>query len=80
MLAATAVGGSFESARSAAAAIEHFQSGALIHDDIADNGQLRRGKPCMHLTEARGLPSTAATWHLPWSPRRFSTTPHSRQT
>ena len=55
MLAATAVGGSFESARSAAAAIEHFQSGALIHDDIADNGQLRRGKPCMHLTEGTGL-------------------------
>ena len=54
MLAATAVGG-FESARSAAAAIEHFQSGALIHDDIADNGQLRRGKPCMHLTEGTGL-------------------------
>ncbi len=55
MLAATAVGGSFESARSAAAAIEHFQSGALIHDDIADNGQLRRSKPCMHLTEGTGL-------------------------
>lgn len=55
MLAATAVGGSFESARSAAAAIEHFQSGALIHDDIADNGQLRRAKPCMHLTEGTGL-------------------------
>lgn len=36
-------------------AIEHFQSGALIHDDIADNGQLRRGKPCMHLTEGTGL-------------------------
>ena len=54
MLAATAVGGTFESARSAAAAIEHFQSGALIHDDIADNGQVRRGKPCLHLTEGVG--------------------------
>ena len=55
MLAARAVGGDFESARSAAAAIEHFQSGALIHDDIADNGQLRRGKPCLHITEGTGL-------------------------
>lgn len=55
MLAATAVGGTFESARSAAAAIEHFQSAALIHDDIADNGQLRRGKPCMYLTEGEGI-------------------------
>lgn len=80
MLAATAVGGSFESARSAAAAIEHFQSGALIHDDIADNGQLRRGaSPACTLPRARGLPSTAATWHLPWSPRRFSTIQRSRQ-
>ena len=55
MLAAQAVGGDFLSARSAAAAIEHFQSAALIHDDIADNGQLRRGKPCMYRTEGEGI-------------------------
>ncbi len=55
MLACRAVGGSMERARSAAAAIEHFQSAALIHDDIADNGQLRRGKPCLHITEGEGL-------------------------
>ncbi|WP_072414581.1 polyprenyl synthetase family protein [Collinsella phocaeensis] len=55
MLACRAVGGSMEHARSAAAAIEHFQSAALIHDDIADNGQLRRGKPCLHITEGEGL-------------------------
>ena len=55
MLAAASVGGDFSAALSAAAAIEHFQSAALIHDDIADNGQLRRGKPCLHLTEGVGL-------------------------
>ena len=54
MLAARAVGGDPARARSAAAAIEHFQSAALIHDDIADKGRLRRGKPCMHLTEGVG--------------------------
>ena len=54
MLAARAVGGDPARARSAAAAIEHFQSAALIHDDIADKGQLRRGKPCMYLTEGVG--------------------------
>lgn len=54
LLAAHAVGGSAEQARSAAAAIEHFQSAALIHDDIADNGKLRRGKPCLHITETVG--------------------------
>ena len=55
MLACKAVGGEFSAARSAAAAIEHFQSAALIHDDIADNGQLRRGKPCMYITEGEGI-------------------------
>lgn len=55
MLACQAVGGDFHAAISAAAAIEHFQSAALIHDDIADNGQLRRGEPCMYLTEGEGI-------------------------
>lgn len=55
MLACQAVGGEFGDAVSAAAAIEHFQSAALIHDDIADNGQLRRGKPCLHISEGDGL-------------------------
>lgn len=55
MLACQAVGGSFEDAISAAAAIEHFQSAALIHDDIADHGKLRRGEPCMYLTTGEGI-------------------------
>ena len=42
-------------ATSAAAAIEHFHTAALIHDDIADEAELRRGEPCMHLTEGMGL-------------------------
>ena len=54
MLAARAVGGDPARARSAAAAIEHFQSAALIHDDIADEAELRRGEPCLHLTEGVG--------------------------
>ena len=42
-------------ATSAAAAIEHFHTAALIHDDIADEAELRRGEPCLHLTEGMGL-------------------------
>ena len=42
-------------ATSAAAAIEHFHTAALIHDDIADEAELRRGEPCMHRTEGIGL-------------------------
>lgn len=52
--ACRAVGGDMAKAASAAAAIEHFHSAALIHDDIADDGELRRGAPCMHRTQ--GIP------------------------
>ena len=52
---AAAVGGDHLRALSAAAAIEHFHTAALIHDDIADEAELRRGEPCMHLTEGEGL-------------------------
>lgn len=53
--ACQAVGGDMSRATSAAAAIEHFHTAALIHDDIADEAELRRGEPCMHLTEGLGL-------------------------
>ena len=53
--ACLAVGGDPNRAATAAAAIEHFHSAALIHDDIADEAELRRGEPCLHLTEGPGL-------------------------
>ena len=53
--ACRAVGGDMDRATSAAAAIEHFHTAALIHDDIADEAELRRGEPCLHLTEGLGL-------------------------
>lgn len=53
--ACRAVGGDMRLATSAAAAIEHFHTAALIHDDIADEAELRRGKKCLHLTEGIGL-------------------------
>ena len=55
MLACEAVGGNPQAAMSAAAAIEHFHTAALIHDDIEDASQTRRGKPCMHIIEGEGL-------------------------
>ena len=55
LLACEAVGGNPELALSSAAAIENFHPAALIHDDIADEAQLRRGKPCLHITEGEGL-------------------------
>lgn len=50
-----AVEGDVDRAVSTAAAIEHFHTAALIHDDIADEAELRRGEPCMHLSEGIGL-------------------------
>lgn len=55
MLACASVGGNPDDARSAGAAIEHFHTAALIHDDIADESTLRRGEPCLHLKEGEGL-------------------------
>ena len=55
LLACAAVGGDEKRAMAAGAAIEHFHTAALIHDDIADDSQLRRGEPCMHITMGEGL-------------------------
>ena len=53
--ACMAVGGDPTRAISSAAAIEHFHTAALIHDDIADEAELRRGESCLYLTEGIGL-------------------------
>ena len=39
----------------AAASLEHFQSAALIHDDIADEAVERRGFPAVHIAEGVGV-------------------------
>ncbi|OQB97046.1 MAG: Heptaprenyl diphosphate synthase component 2 [Spirochaetes bacterium ADurb.Bin110] len=38
-----------DKARSVAASLELFQAGLLVHDDIMDHDQRRRGKPTFHL-------------------------------
>jgi geranylgeranyl diphosphate synthase type I len=43
-----ACGRSPEPALSAAAAFEHFQTWMLVHDDIIDHSETRRGGPTMH--------------------------------
>ena len=64
MLACQAVGGTFTDALAPAAAIEHFQSAARIHDDIADHGELRRGEPCMHRTQSIGIATNCGDLEL----------------
>jgi geranylgeranyl diphosphate synthase, type II len=41
-------GGTFEAALPLAAALELFQNWVLIHDDIEDDSEERRGKPALH--------------------------------
>ena len=55
LLGAEAVGGRPEDALSAGIAIELFQSAALIHDDIADESELRRGEPCLYREQGVGV-------------------------
>ena len=47
-------GGDTARAVRTAAAFEMFQSFAVVHDDIEDDSQMRRGKPCMH--QLHGVP------------------------
>ena len=49
-----AVGGKMTDAVPAATAIEMFHNFTLIHDDIEDSSQMRRGRPCLHVKY--GLP------------------------
>lgn len=55
LLACMACKGKVERAYSVAAALEHFHTAALIHDDIADEAFLRRGEPCLHRRIGLGL-------------------------
>jgi geranylgeranyl diphosphate synthase type I len=50
-----AVGGQARKALTAAAAVEILHNMTLIHDDIEDQSELRRGKPCIHIMF--GLPA-----------------------
>jgi geranylgeranyl diphosphate synthase, type I len=53
MLSCMAVGGTKEMALPAAAAVELFHTWTLVHDDIIDNDDLRRGKDTVHVTAAK---------------------------
>jgi geranylgeranyl diphosphate synthase type II len=48
LITAEAFGGSVEDAMSAALAVEIFHNFTLLHDDIMDNADVRRGKPSVY--------------------------------
>ena len=54
LLGIEAFGGDPKVGLRTAAAFELFQSFALVHDDIEDGSEMRRGKPCLH--HLHGIP------------------------
>ncbi len=54
LLACEALRGDIRLAIRTAVAFEVFHSFALLHDDIEDNSEVRRGKPCIH--KLHGVP------------------------
>ena len=54
LLICEAFGGDAERAVNTAAALELLQNWLLIHDDIEDGSELRRGDPCLH--QKHGIP------------------------
>lgn len=58
-LACESVGGKKEDAVGAAAAVELLHNMTLVHDDIEDDSELRRGKPCVH--KIYGVPNAINT-------------------
>ena len=55
LLSCAAFGGSEQKALPTATAFEVLQNFLLVHDDIEDESELRRGKPCLH--KLYGIPS-----------------------
>ena len=68
LLSCGASGGDYESAVAPGAAIELFHNFTLIHDDIEDNSQFRRGEPALHITHGvpMALNSGDALYTLIW--------------
>jgi geranylgeranyl diphosphate synthase type I len=54
LLSCSAVGGSYTDVLEPAAILELFHNFTLIHDDIEDGAQFRRGEPALHV--AHGVP------------------------
>jgi len=48
MLSCGACGGDFKQSSSACLAVEAIHSASLVHDDILDDGKMRRNKPTIH--------------------------------
>ncbi|VVB57627.1 Short chain isoprenyl diphosphate synthase [uncultured archaeon] len=78
---ARACGGRESDALPAAAAIELFHNFTLIHDDIEDNSQMRRGQPCLHIRHGVPLALNAGDglFMMVWRAALSIRSPHAAQ-
>lgn len=60
-----------EATRRAAASLELIQASALIHDDIMDNSDTRRGRPSMHVTVGMSAAIMLGDLALAWADDMF---------
>jgi len=59
LMATEAAGGRAEDAVPAAVAFELLHTASLVHDDIMDDAEVRRGRPCVHRVFGTALAITA---------------------
>ena len=71
-----AVGGAVENLLSASAAIELLHNFSLVHDDIMDNDETRRGKPTVHIKWDLGTAVLAGDGLLGLAYRKLLNTPN----
>lgn len=61
------LGGDVEKALAPAAAVEIFHNFTLVHDDILDASEIRRGKPTVHMKYGENQAILAGDAMIPWA-------------
>ena len=78
MLACEAFGGDVQQALPAAAAVEMFHNFTLLHDDIMDNAEVRRGKPSVYASWGNNVAILSGDAMMIYSYRLLSKVPSEK--
>ncbi len=78
MLACEAFGGDVQQALPAAAAVEMFHNFTLLHDDIMDNAEVRRGKPSVYASWGNNVAILSGDAMMIYSYRLLSKVPREK--
>ena len=78
LLACEAFGGDVQQALPAAAAVEMFHNFTLLHDDIMDNAEVRRGKPSVYASWGNNVAILSGDAMMIYSYRLLSKVPSEK--